>query len=118
MLVLAAEASDPLPVAIVLAAGFLLGAWGHAIRSTWLVAFGIAPMPVWIVAPSGIRSATRPAITWSTVSGCRGGTAISGRSLWHQPTTWLTWSWLRPNVRGMCSVTSRKNRARPMKLDV
>ena len=42
MLVLAAEASDPLPVAIVLAVGFLLGAWGHAIRSTWLVAFGIA----------------------------------------------------------------------------
>ena len=30
------------------------------------------------------------------------------------PTTWLTWTWLRPNVRGIRSLTSRKNGTRPM----
>jgi hypothetical protein len=83
-----------------------------------MIAFGIAPMPVWRVAPFGMRSATNPAIVWSSGPGWRGGMLTSGRSLWHQPTTWLTCNWLRPNVRGMCSVTSRKTRARPMKLDV
>ena len=26
----------------------------------------------------------------------------------------VTWSWLRPNVRGICELASRKNRALPM----
>jgi hypothetical protein len=27
---------------------------------------------------------------------------------------WLTWIWLRPKVRGICRLASRKKRARPM----
>ena len=82
-----------------------------------MIALGIAPMPVWIVAPFGIRSATNSAIGVD-LAGAVGGTSTSGRSTRHQPSTWETWSWLRPNVRGMCSVTSRKKRPRPMKLAV
>ena len=38
----------------------------------------------------------------------------SGRSDSHQPTTWDSWIWLSPNVRGMFGLTSRKNGARPI----
>ena len=63
------------------------------------------------------RSRGRP-YTGFAIQPVAGGTSTSGRSLRHQPTTCDTWIWLRPNVRGMWSVTSRKNRPRPMKLDV
>ena len=67
------------------------------------------PMPAWIVAPFGIRSATSSAIRASTSDGGGGGTATRGRSTSVQPATWLTWIWLRPNVRGIRAFTSRKN---------
>ena len=41
-------------------------------------------------------------------------TSTSGRSTSTQPSTWLTWIWLRPNVRGCWALASRKKRARPM----
>ena len=43
-----------------------------------------------------------------------GATSTSGRSTSVQPTTWLTCTWLRPNVRGIRGLASRKKRARPM----
>ncbi len=84
-------------------------------RSPASSALGIEPMPAWMVAPSGIRSATCAAIRWSTTDGADGGTSTRGRSTSTHPSTWLTWSWLPPKVRGICSFTSRKNGARPMK---
>ena len=78
------------------------------------MALGIAPMPVWIVASSGIRSATKAAIRSSISVRGGGGTSTSGRSTSTQPSTWLTWIWLRPNVRGCWALASRKKRARPM----
>ena len=67
-----------------------------------MIAFGIAPMPACSVAPSGIRSATSagdPPVDVVRVG--RRATSTSGRSASVQPATWLTWIWLRPNVRGM-----------------
>ena len=81
------------------------------------MALGIDPMPVWIVAPFGIRSATKAAIRSSIALRDGGGTSTSGRSTSTHPTTWLTWIWLRPNVRGIWALASRKNRARPMNDD-
>ncbi len=91
-------------------------------RSVWPArplssAFGIEPMPDWIVAPSGMRAAMNLAICSSTGLGSAGGTSTRGRSTSTQPLTWLTWSWLRPKVRGICWLASRKNGARPMSDD-
>ena len=71
-------------------------------------------MPAWIVAPFGIRSATCAAIRASISDGRDGGTSTRGRSASVQPSTWLTWIWFRPNVRGIRALTSRKNGAFPM----
>ena len=70
-------------------------------------------MPAWIVARSGTRSAISAAIAWSIGSGSIGGTSTSGRSVRDHPSTWLTCTELRPNVRGICSLTSRKIGQRP-----
>ena len=78
---------------------------------------GIEPMPIWMVAPLGIRSATNPAIRSSTRVGSGGVSSTRGRSTSTQPRIWLTWSWLRPNVRGIWALASRKNLARPMNDD-
>ena len=66
-------------------------------------------MPTCSVAPSGIRSTMRAAIARSRSSGTAGGTSTSGRSASQQPSTCETCSWLRPKVRGMRALTSRKN---------
>jgi hypothetical protein len=50
----------------------------------------------------------------STSPGIAGLASISGRSTTVQPATWLAWTWLRPKVRGIRSLTSRKNGTRPM----
>ncbi len=42
------------------------------------MAFGIAPMPVCKVAPSGTRSATKPAIVTSASPGGTGAISTSG----------------------------------------
>ena len=78
------------------------------------MALGIEPMPVWMVAPLGIRSATNAAIRSSIDRAVRAATSTRGRSTSTQPRIWLTWSWLRPNVRGIRALASRKNLARPM----
>ena len=78
------------------------------------MALGIAPIPVCSVARCGIRSATCPAICSSSSVRAGAPTSTSGRSTSTQPSTWLTWIWLRPNVRGIWALASRKNRARPM----
>ena len=78
------------------------------------MALGIEPMPVWMVAPLGIRSATNAAMRSSMSVRCGAATSTRGRSTSTQPRIWLTWSWLRPNVRGIRALASRKNLARPM----
>ena len=88
-------------------------------RSRWSAnpasrALGIEPIPAWMVAPSGMRSATKAAIRWSIDDGADGAMATNGRSTSVQPVTWLTCTWLRPNVRGIRAFTSRKNGTRPM----
>ena len=62
-------------------------------------------MPVWIVAPVGdpLGDVARRCARSASV-GAGGATSTSGQSASHQPTTWLTWTWLRPNVRGICAV--------------
>ena len=82
------------------------------------MAFGIDPMPTWIVAPFGIRSATRPAMRWSSSSLGAGGTSTGTASDSVQPTTWLMCTWLRPKVRGSEGLASRNMRARPMNDEV
>ena len=74
----------------------------------------MAPMPAWIVAPSGMSGAMWAAICSSTGDGAAGGTSTRGRSTAVHPTTSLTCTWLAPKVRGMRSLTSRKNGTRPM----
>jgi hypothetical protein len=74
----------------------------------------MAPMPVWMVDPLGMRSATNAAIRSSRGVRTAGVTSTSGRSTSTHPSTWLTWTWLRPKVRGICAFASRKKRARPM----
>ena len=58
-------------------------------RSRWscsadMIAFGMAPMPVWIVDSFGTRSATYPAIARSMSVDVAGGTDTRGRSERHQ----------------------------------
>ena len=73
-----------------------------------------APMPIWMVAPSGMRSATRAAMR-SSMSSLGAGGDLEQRSVDLAPAGDLeTCSWLRPNVRGIRGLASRKNRARPM----
>ena len=79
------------------------------------MALGIEPIPVWMVAPLGIRSATKrgdPVVDRRCAAVA--ATSTRGRSTSTQPRIWLTWSWLRPNVRGIRALASRKNLARPM----
>ena len=80
-----------------------------------MIAFGMAPMPVWSVAPSGMRSAIerRDALVEPPSVPAGGPRGAGSRPRIH-PTIWLTWTWLRPNVRGIAGLASRKNRARPM----
>jgi hypothetical protein len=56
-------------------------------RCALKIALGIAPMPVWIVAPSGIRSATKPAMRSSMPVRAGQGNSTSGRSTSTQPNT-------------------------------
>jgi hypothetical protein len=50
----------------------------------------------------------------SSGDGTEGGISTSGRSTSVQPATWLTCTWLRPKVRGIRPLTSRKNGTLPM----
>ena len=77
-------------------------------------AFGIAPMPICSVAPSGIRSTICAAIARSRSSGTAGATSTSGASRSVQPSSWEAWIWLRPCVRGICRLTSTKNGTFPI----
>ena len=71
-------------------------------------------MPAWTHAPSGMRSATSSAMRWSTASGTGGGTSTSGRSTSHHPATCERCKALRPMVRGIRALASRKNGTLPM----
>ena len=71
-------------------------------------------MPICSVARSGMCSTTAAAMRRSRSFGATGGTSTSGRDDSHHPTTCETWIWLRPNVRGICGLASRKNGARPI----
>jgi hypothetical protein len=78
----------------------------------------MAPIPTCTVARSGIRSTNRAVMARSAGPGVDGGTSTSGAWCSHQPTTWETWSWLPPYVRGICGFISTKNGARPIMLAV
>ena len=71
-------------------------------------------MPTCSVARSGMCSTIAAAIARSRSSGVIGGTSTSGRSASHQPSTSEAWIWLSPNVRGIRSLTSRKNGTCPI----
>jgi hypothetical protein len=71
-------------------------------------------MPIWMVAPSGMRSAISSPMTRSPGRASTRGTSTSGRSDVHHPATCEWWMVLAPWVRGMCGVASRKNGTRPI----
>ena len=64
------------------------------------------PMPNWIVAPSGISSATRGAIASSSAIGGRRPTATGGRSSWTTAASRSAGTTVSPNVNGTCGLTS------------
>ncbi len=84
-------------------------------RSRWLVrndstASGTAPMPIWSVAPSGMREATLRAIRrWTSLAG---SAVISGRGWLTSTILWISEMWRNvwPWVRGMLGLTSAMTR--------
>ena len=76
-------------------------------RRPWATAFGMPPIPSWIVEPSSTRLAMWLPIASSILSGVVAGSAGGALSVSTKKSTSPTWTCVSPNVRGSWGLTSR-----------